>query len=151
MGSSNRHQTKLVENEQALAIIEEILKEGNSVKIAVRGNSMAPALIDGKDSVTLEPVAMQKRDLSVGDVILFRYKGTFLMHRIVAINSRGKASGAEKIMITTKGDALATSETISSEDVLAVARFKRHNRIELLLRRIEMSRYVRFLQNVLKK
>jgi len=150
MKESKNIVTKTVENEQVFALVEENLREGSSVILNVRGNSMAPALMDGKDSVTLEPVAMQKRDLSVGDVILFRYKGRFIMHRIVGTDKRKDASDKEKMVITTKGDALATSETISSEDVIAVARFKRHNFIKLLLRRIEMSRYVIFLQNVLK-
>jgi len=140
-----------VDNEQVFAYVEEMLREGTSVKLKVRGNSMAPALMDGKDSVTLEPVAMQKRELSVGDVILFRYNGRFIMHRIVSTYKRGEASDGEGMLITTKGDALTTRETISSKEIIAVAKFKKHSFIKLLARKLRMSRYLRYLQNALKE
>ncbi len=107
---------KTAENEQVFALVEEMLREGTSVKLRVRGNSMSPALIDGKDTVLLEPLSLHPGGLSVGDVVLFKYKGGFLMHRIIEI----------KDLIITKGDALSQTEAISSEEVIAVAKFREH-------------------------
>lgn len=106
---------KKIPNIEALTIIEESIKEGNSVRITVRGNSMSPQLIDGKDIVTLRPFVPV--ELKVGDVILFRYKGAFLLHRIIEI----KSIKVEVIKIVTKGDALEKSEEIEFSDVVALA------------------------------
>jgi len=62
---------KKIPNIEALTIIEESIKEGNSVRITVRGNSMSPQLIDGKDIVTLK--SFTPDNLKVNDIILFVY------------------------------------------------------------------------------
>ena len=109
--------TKTIPNSAALKIIEEYIHAGMSVKLTVRGNSMSPLLLDGIDSVMLHPFIAT--ELKPQEIILFRYKGGFMLHRIVQIKH---SAGEDKVSsITTKGDALTHTETITSEDVVAVA------------------------------
>jgi len=109
--------TKIIANTTALKIIEEYINAGISVRLTVRGNSMSPLLHDGIDSVMLHPCIAN--ELKPQEIILFRYKGGFMLHRIVQIKH---SAGEDKVSsITTKGDALTHTETITSEDVVAVA------------------------------
>ena len=121
---------KKIPNIEALTIIEESIKEGNSVRITVRGNSMSPLLIDGKDVVTLKPFLPD--NLKVGDIVLFRYKGTFLLHRIIEITN----NTADNTKIITKGDALYKSEVIEISDVVALADVPEVGQIKKIIRRI---------------
>ena len=109
--------TKVITNTAALKIIEEYINAGVSVRLTVRGNSMSPLLLDGRDSVLLHPC--NAAELKVQEIILFRYKEGFMLHRIIQIE---RASGPGKVgAITTKGDAMTKTETITPEDVIAVA------------------------------
>lgn len=109
--------TKIIANTAALKIIEDYIHAGISVRLTVRGNSMSPSLLDGIDSVMLHPCI--PNELKPQEIILFRYKGGFMLHRIVQIEL---TAGQDKISsITTKGDALTHTETITPEDVVAVA------------------------------
>ena len=71
-----------VENHIFFAAVEERLREGGPVTIVLRGTSMQPTLADG-DKVTLAPL---EADPQVGDVVLFRYGGQHLLHRVIAID-----------------------------------------------------------------
>ena len=109
--------TKIIANTAALKIIEEYINAGISVRLTVRGNSMSPLLLDGLDSVMLHPCIAA--ELKPYDIILFRYKDGFMLHRIIRIERiAGKEQGCS---ITTKGDAMIHNETITSGDVIAVA------------------------------
>ena len=65
--------------EEAIAV----LQEGKNVSLYIRGNSMFPFLRDGKDILELCPPG--DRALGRGDVVLFRYGGKLLLHRIIAL------------------------------------------------------------------
>ncbi|GAB1474548.1 hypothetical protein MASR2M69_19890 [Bacteroidota bacterium] len=54
-------------NRDALLFIEECISRGEDVKLRVRGNSMAPLLIDNLDYVVLQPINGHK--IEVGDII----------------------------------------------------------------------------------
>jgi len=129
---------KFIPNIDALKIIEEGIKAGNSVRLTVRGNSMSPLLLDGVDIVTLHPFIPE--NLKTGDVILFRYREVFLLHRIIEI--QGNNSPERKII--TKGDALEQKEEIGFSDVVAVAELPKIGTIKLSARRgrILMSRII---------
>lgn len=71
-----------IENSIFFAAVEERLREGDRVTIVLRGTSMRPTLDEG-DKVTLAPL---DGDPSVGDVVLFRYGGRHVLHRIIAID-----------------------------------------------------------------
>ena len=110
--------TKKIPNTAALEIIEESIKDGISVQLTVRGNSMSPLLMDGADVVTLRPFI--PAELKPGVIILFRYKGKFVLHRIIHISLPAVQQNCEAI-ITAKGDAMTKTETIAFADVIAVA------------------------------
>jgi hypothetical protein len=99
---------KTLPNIEALNVIEESINKGENVKLRIRGNSMAPLLINNFDYVTLQPIKGHK--IKIGDIIFFRYKGSFLMHRVVK---------TDPASIVTKGDALKSYEEIKHEDVIA--------------------------------
>lgn len=121
---------KEVENSVALQIIEESLKEGVPVKLTVMGNSMFPTLLGGKDVVTLVPFT-REQSLTVGDVVLFRYKKAFLLHRVIEIPHREEGQP-----VFLKGDAVTSVEKIHISDILAIAHFKRRSPALLFWRRI---------------
>ena len=63
------------------SLIETKIAEGKSVKFRVKGNSMYPFLRDGYDLVILEKCSTDS--LKPMDVILFRYRGIYILHRII--------------------------------------------------------------------
>ena len=120
---------KIIPNTEALKIIEEGIKAGSSVRLKVRGNSMSPLLLDGVDIVILHPFIPE--NLKTGDVILFRYREVFLLHRIIEIQGTNSLSGK----IITKGDALEQKEEIRFSDVVAVAEVPKIGLMKLSVRR----------------
>lgn len=63
-------------------MIQEIVAQGQNVRVAVSGSSMYPFLRDGVDSVEFIQAAFS--DLSRGDVVLIRRKdGPYIMHRVL--------------------------------------------------------------------
>ena len=70
-------------NKIFFAEVEELLKAGEQVTILVRGNSMRPLLRDGRDKVVLRRCT--DTDIRKGAVMLFRYRGAHIMHRVVKI------------------------------------------------------------------
>ena len=123
---------KIIPNNEALRIIEESVKAGNSVHLSVKGNSMSPRLLDGKDKVFLHP--FNSENLKPGDVILFRYKDAFLLHRIIEI----RGYGTPEAKIIAKGDALEQREVIGYSDVVAVAEVPKIGIMKLSLRRAKL-------------
>ncbi|MPM95180.1 hypothetical protein SDC9_142333 [bioreactor metagenome] len=99
-----------ITNLQMLSLIEEQINKGNSITIRVEGNSMLPFIKGGVDYVELSPITNQK--LKTGDIILFRYSQSFVLHRIISINRE---------TITTQGDAITKkTESITIQDVVAI-------------------------------
>ena len=73
--------------EELLPFIEEAFKNNQSFKIPVTGTSMLPLLVQGRDFVIIEEI---KTPLKTGDLPLYRRAdGTFVLHRIVAVNEDG--------------------------------------------------------------
>ena len=96
-----------IDNETYFALVEERLAAGERVKIPLVGTSMQPTLVEG-DLLFLES---PKSSPKVGDVVLFRYRGRHLLHRIVAI---------EGDRYITRGDNCTTNEVAGKEDVVAI-------------------------------
>lgn len=95
-----------VDNEIFFAAVEDQLREGKPVKITLVGTSMQPTLCNG-DMLTLELLASEPH---VGDVVLFRYAGRHLLHRIIAFDGN---------KYTMRGDNCASTETVSPSDIVA--------------------------------
>lgn len=67
-------------------IVEE-LQDNKIVKTRLGGNSMTP-IIKSKQLVTIEPC--KPGDLSVGDVVYCRVKGSYYLHLIKQISTDGR-------------------------------------------------------------
>mgnify|MGYP002519024226 CR=1 FL=1 len=72
---------KTIPNDTFFACVEAELAEGRPVRFRLKGNSMFPLLRNGKDVVILEKC--QAESLKPMDVVLFRYRGGHVLHRIL--------------------------------------------------------------------
>ncbi len=111
--------SRTIGNAVFFAEIERLLAEGRSVRIRVYGTSMEPALRNGRTEVELHPYVTDNTpqgassQLHRGDIILFRYGGGHLLHRIIRTGHR----------LTTRGDNLwQVYEFPNPTDILAVVR-----------------------------
>ena len=146
-----RRKKIILPNEKILPLIEERIMAGEAVRLPVRGYSMSPWLLDGRDTVILHPV--DPAGIVVGDVILYRWKDAFLMHRVVEIKGAhnrpacglpegasgglpGGASGGLPQYFICRGDALQTSELVPVSDVIARAGLPTHSPRTLRMRRV---------------
>jgi hypothetical protein len=130
--------TKKIPNIDALRIIEESIKAGTTVQLNVRGNSMSPLLMDGVDVVRLRPFI--PAELKPGVIIIFRYKERFVLHRIIHISLPDSQQNSEAI-ITTKGDAMTKTETITFADIIAVADVPEHSSLIKVYRQLVLLFY----------
>lgn len=94
-----------VDNEIYFALVEERLAAGERVSIVLVGTSMQPTLVEG-DKLVLESVD----EPAVGDVVLFRYRGGHLLHRIVGIEGEN---------YTMQGDNSVGTERACRRDIVA--------------------------------
>lgn len=74
---------KTIPNNLFFESVEQIIAEGRSVEMTVKGFSMRPFLRNERDEVLLSPLS--GRELQEGMVVLFRYKGRHILHRICHI------------------------------------------------------------------
>lgn len=88
--------------------VESEIAQGNPVQFRLKGTSMFPLLKDGKDKVILHPCSAD--ELSPMDVILFRYNGKHLLHRILKIEG-------DKLIIQGDGSYIA-KEQCTIKDVV---------------------------------
>lgn len=96
-------------NEIFFAQVESEISAGRSVRFKVKGSSMYPLLRDGKDEVTLSPI---QKEPAVLDIVLFRYRGKHILHRIVSIKGS---------TYTIQGDGIYLScETCTRKDILGI-------------------------------
>lgn len=73
---------KTVPNNDAIAAVADLIKEGRNVVLPVKGNSMLPFIIGGRESVEL----VKPETVAVGDVVLAWINGNrFVIHRIIRI------------------------------------------------------------------
>ena len=107
-----------VDNALFFASVEERITAGERVKITLVGTSMQPTLCEG-DVLTLAPL---EGEPTVGDVVLFRYRGHHLLHRIVAV-----ANG----VYTLQGDNCMSTESCRRDDIVArLVKVEQHNRLK---------------------
>ncbi len=76
----------IISNEIFFGEVLRMLRDGHNVTIPVKGVSMLPFIRGDRDAVVLEP-ADRTRNLAPGDIVLFRYDGRFILHRILKINA----------------------------------------------------------------
>lgn len=72
---------------ELVPLIEEVVSNGGTAELTVKGSSMMPMLHDGKDTITLsqKPEKLKKYDLPL-------YKrpitGNYVVHRVLAVKSK---------------------------------------------------------------
>lgn len=71
---------KQIPNDLFFTWVETEIADRRSVCFRLKGNSMYPLLRNGRDEVLLAPFSTD--ELQPMDVVLFRYKGAHLLHRI---------------------------------------------------------------------
>ena len=93
-------------------IIEEacrLVREGVNVTLPVKGRSMLPFIIGGKESVILHRPGL----IDVGDVVLAWVDGCrYVVHRIIRIDGDN---------VTLMGDGNLTTEHCTLDDIKAIA------------------------------
>lgn len=99
-----------LKNDIFFAEVEQLLAQGRQVTILVRGNSMRPLLRDGRDKVVLRKA--NDEDINKGAVMLFRYRGSHVMHRVTRI---------EGDVVIFEGDGnYKLQEVVTRKDIVAV-------------------------------
>lgn len=104
--------SQIVANKVLFSAVEEYIALGQSVLFRVKGTSMRPYLRSERDLVEFAPCDIDQ--LKKGDIVLFRYHGTYLMHRI-------RKRKGEKLCIQGDG-VLANKEYPLTSDVIAIVR-----------------------------
>lgn len=92
--------------------VKRVIAEGKSVRLPVRGRSMLPFIVGGRDSVELYP--LRKENICIGSAVLaWADCNHYVIHRIVAIDGN-------KLELLGDGN-LAIREKCDISDVIAVA------------------------------
>lgn len=96
----------LLPNDVLLSGAEVFLNEGRDVVLKTKGNSMLPFIRGDRDSVRL-----RKSDcLEVGDIVLVRLPGRYVMHRIIS-------SAGDNFVMMGDGNLVGT-ESFKRKDVI---------------------------------
>lgn len=69
-------------NDVLLDEVSRLLETGHEVVMIPKGNSMLPFIRGGEDSVVLR----RQPSVSVGDIVLARFGGCFVLHRVIAVD-----------------------------------------------------------------
>lgn len=108
---------KILPNETAIAAVAELIKEGRHVVLPVKGYSMLPFIIGGKERVEL----VARPRYVVGDVVLAWVNGDHhVVHRVIAADGDrltllgdGNIAGLEHCL---QADVIARAEVVVSPD-----------------------------------
>ena len=88
---------KGLSRKRLLAIAENFLKDGKTVRVTAGGSSMFPYLLKG-DVAIIEPEKIE--NLKKGDVIVFKTSEKFIAHRLIRI----KKDERHGLHLISKGD-----------------------------------------------
>lgn len=102
----------IINNETLMPLIIESLNEGKLTSFKVKGQSMWPFYKDGKTSVYLKKSTYKKND-----VVLFKYKGSYYLHRIQKINQH---------LVVCRGDGSLYKEFPNKSDIYGKVIFYEH-------------------------
>ena len=103
---------KQIPNDLFFAWVESKIAEGRLVRFRLKGHSMFPLLRNERDEVVLYPCT--EAELKPMDVVLFRYQGKHVLHRII------RREGT-KLLIQGDGSFVA-KETCTVADVIGKVR-----------------------------
>ena len=101
--------TQYVKNREMFSIARDILLEGSSVKVSVKGQSMLPFFRSGA-TVLLRPI--RESDFRKYNVVMADAGRNFVIHRIIALDG-------EKVTLLGDGNIYGT-ETMSRDKVYGI-------------------------------
>jgi phage repressor protein C with HTH and peptisase S24 domain len=104
---------KQIPNNLFFAWVETEIAEGRAVRFRLKGDSMFPLIRNGRDEVVLYPCT--KEELAPMDVVLFRYRGKHLLHRILQREG-------ERLLLQGDGSFIAKEEC-TTNDVIGKVNF----------------------------
>jgi hypothetical protein len=79
------HKVRVVEPELWMQQLPQLLQQAQAVPLIISGNSMAPFLVHGRDTVYLSKLTRRPKK---GDMILYRRdNGRYILHRIYRIRN----------------------------------------------------------------
>lgn len=107
---------KCIPNEIFFAWVESEIAEKRSVRFRLKGQSMFPLLRNERDEVVLYPCKGEK--LRPMDVVLFRYQGKHILHRILRMEG-------EHIYLRGDGSYVAKEECTTTDVIGIVREIKR--------------------------
>ena len=88
---------------------ERQLDQNGTLTYTNKGTSMEPLLRQGRDLFTVTKKGPGR--CRVGDVVLFRHRGNYVLHRVIRVRESG---------YVCRGDNAVGTETVAEEDVLGV-------------------------------
>lgn len=100
---------KIVPNTLILEEAGQLLNEGRTVRFTPLGSSMLPFIRGGRDSVVLA----KKDTVEVGDIVLVRLPGRYVLHRVIALDG-------ERVTLMGDGN-IAGTEECTLADVMGTA------------------------------
>lgn len=78
----------ILPNDILLGEVERLLRDGTTVTIRTKGNSMLPFIVGERDSVVLVPYSGKPE---VGDIALAHlHNNIYVLHRVIYVSSDGK-------------------------------------------------------------
>ncbi len=98
---------KKIPNDIFFSWVEEALAEGREARFTVHGVSMQPLLRNGKDEVSVRCCTVFRK----GDILLFRYHGRYILHRLVR---------CEEDILVLRGDNAYAEEYCYDGDIVGV-------------------------------
>ena len=119
---------KIIPNSVFFDEVEDRVRSGQGVKIMVKGVSMSPTFLDGRDFVVVSPI---EKKLRRGDIVLFHIRGVVHLHRIIHIykgtrvesvdvGSAGVESRDSRVLKIRGDGCYSPFEVVSAENAFAV-------------------------------
>lgn len=90
--------TRIIDNRELFSVVRDMLLEGESVRVAVRGQSMLPFFTSGS-TIELRPV--KEEDIRKYNVVMADTGSSFVVHRIIEV-------GEEHIRLLGDGNIIGT-------------------------------------------
>jgi len=133
--------------DEAMLVMIEMLKNGNTVLLVVKGNSMFPFLISGRDKVFLKATA---EPLKKGDIVLYKNRnGKYVLHRISKVDkdSNFEIIGDGQLIADYPVDA----ENVIAKAVKVIRKGKEYNSKSLIWKAFSNPLFLKFSRNFLVK
>ena len=99
---------EVIATNDLMELVIDSIKNNQRTTFKVTGSSMTPFFTHGKTSVTVKKI---EKELQKYDVILFKYQGSYRLHRIIQIKDK---------KIVACGDNLLSKEIITDNDIIGV-------------------------------